>query len=568
MPSLQVPSPPPFGMFFVAHLAKEAQTKMRPGPSLMLVGKRLSGPGLRDEKRCCISATARSIWLTPSAQCLRLGKPCGYPLKQHDTADDTDFLLQRIQQLEHRLEVAQSGSTSTPGLVGHTSNQPLAAAGPGSFPKAIILDADLFTSLPRPGMHNIPGGTPGEVLDAIGFHTNAICELYFAGAHRWFPILSKKRLTQSLASSPTELNPAVALLLLGMKLLTEPLRSCDAPETPLYQLTRQYISATENAGALNLLLVQTIVLTAIYELGHGIHPAAYLSVSRAAQIGHLLGLHDKDHASQMFKPPDTWTLCEEERRTWWAVVILDRYVQCGMTGVPLATCEPRQGELLPCNDNDWSQGLVGSNDPLFTASPLFATPGLQFATVCRASHILGRVLRHRADHVLEFPDKLAEAFQLHRVLQSLEMSFIREGAPRDEIRTCDLPRALVCSARFILYNIYACNERYSGYKLGGESDMQKVSVDGLSTVALTVAQMAQRFKEDWEMGVRGHAPMLAHCMYQALGECAWFVREDPSPRMQYAFDTIANALKCMAHQWRVCDEYLKLFENSEGTTIN
>jgi hypothetical protein len=173
-------------------------------------------------------------------------------------------------------------------------------------------------------MHNIAGGAPFEVLDAIGFDIDAICQRYFAGAHRWFPMLSRKRLAQTLASSLTELNPAVALLLLGMKLLTEPLRSHDPPETPLYQLTRQYISATENAGSLNLVLVQAIILTAIYELGHAILPSAYLSVSRAVRVGHLLGLHDKDHASQMFKAPDTWTLCEEERRTWWAVVTLDR----------------------------------------------------------------------------------------------------------------------------------------------------------------------------------------------------------------------------------------------------
>jgi hypothetical protein len=79
-------------------------------------------------------------------------------------------------------------------------------------------------------------------------------------------------------------------------------------------------------------------------------------------------------------------------------------------------------------------------------------------------------------------------------------------------------------------------------------------VEGLSSVSLTVAQMAQRFKQDWDMNLRGHAPMLAHCVYQALGECAWFVREDPSPQMKYAFDTLADAMKAMSTRWRVCGE--------------
>ncbi len=219
--------------------------------------------------------------------------------------------------------------------------------------------------------------------------------------------------------------------------------------------------------------------------------------------------------------------------------------------MPLSTGEPQQGELLPCNDNDWIQGLVGSNDALFTASPMFATPGLHFATICRASHILGRVLRHKGDHLLSFPDRLSEAFQLHRTLLALEASITCQAMP-DELRTCDLPRAFICSARFILYEMYACNERYESYKLGQETDMQKICLESLSTVTLTVAQIAQRLKEDWDMGVKGHSPLLAHCMYQALGECAWLVREEPSQQMKFAFITIADALRCMSQQWAIC----------------
>jgi hypothetical protein len=43
--------------------------------------------------------------------------------------------------------------------------------------------------------------------------------------------------------------------------------------------------------------------------------------------GLIMGLHDRKHAPQLFKEPDTWTLREEERRTWWAAIILDRYIR-------------------------------------------------------------------------------------------------------------------------------------------------------------------------------------------------------------------------------------------------
>ncbi|KAJ9614549.1 hypothetical protein H2200_002686 [Cladophialophora chaetospira] len=519
--------------------------------------------------------------------CLRLNKPCGYPLKQqYEVTDDTDFLLQKIQLLEAQLSrvqsvtAADSSALLTPPSASraslrddHPDNpslsgqwRPHPADGLIPFPKAVLLDSDAFSPLPRNAAYDITGKTPCGVLEAIGIEWKSVCERYFSGPHQWISFLSKKRLAQRLATTPLPFNPGVTMLLLCMKLLSEPLGHGNAPETQLYQVTKQYLSSIEDSGCISLPLIQGIILTGIYELGHAIHPAAYLSFSRAARLGYLLGLHDRDHATQMFKEPDTWTLCEEERRTWWAVMVFDRLLHCGTTGVPLFTSEPLQGELLPCNDNDWNQGLVGSNDALFTASTSFVASGIHFATMCRAAHILGRVLRHKSDQLLDFPDRLSEAFQLHRALLALETSFTYVPNP-EEVKTCDLPRAFVCSARIILYEIYACNERYDSYKLGQETDMQKISLEGLASVTLTVAQIAHRYKQDWALGVTGHAPMLAHCLYQALGECAWFVREDPSPQMTYAFDTISDALKCLSKQWRVCDEYLKLFETSENMSI-
>jgi hypothetical protein len=203
--------------------------------------------------------------------------------------------------------------------------RPLAADGLAPFPKAIILDTDVFSPLPRgPGTYEISGKTPCSVLEAINYDQQGLVDQYFAGAHRWCPMLSKKRLAQRLANSHTEFEPAVALLLVCMRLLAQAPPSRGPPDTPLYHLTKQYAASIETSGSITLSLVQGTLLIAMYELGHGLHPAGYLSISRAARFGYLLGLHDKDNAVQMFKAPDTWTLCEEERRTWWTIFILDR----------------------------------------------------------------------------------------------------------------------------------------------------------------------------------------------------------------------------------------------------
>lgn len=84
----------------------------------------------------------------------------------------------------------------------------------------------------------------------------------------------------------------------------------------------------ENGGFINIRLVQTLSLVAVYELGHGIYPAAYLTIGRAVRLATMIGLQSQIHAKQLFTGADTWTLCEEQRRTWWTVLMLDRYGPC------------------------------------------------------------------------------------------------------------------------------------------------------------------------------------------------------------------------------------------------
>ncbi len=77
---------------------------------------------------------------------------------------------------------------------------------------------------------------------------------------------------------------------------------------------------------MSLYVFQSLILIAIYEVGHGIFPAAYLTLGRAARLGKLRGVHDRKNTTQFFRTPPTSTYWEEERRTWWATLILERSV--------------------------------------------------------------------------------------------------------------------------------------------------------------------------------------------------------------------------------------------------
>ncbi len=110
-----------------------------------------------------------------------------------------------------------------------------------------------------------------------------------------------------------------------MKLVTKvPLDGEDQSTTPLYLITQRFYSKIESASQISLHSLQSTVLLALFEIGHGILPAGYLRIGHAARLGVMMGFHDRRNAAQLFKPSETWTLREEERRTWWAIVILDR----------------------------------------------------------------------------------------------------------------------------------------------------------------------------------------------------------------------------------------------------
>ena len=110
-----------------------------------------------------------------------------------------------------------------------------------------------------------------------------------------------------------------------MKLVSQyPQENDQGPQTPFYAQAKRLYSLVESSGMMSLHLLQSSILIAVYEVGHGIHPPAYLSAGNAARLGIVMGLHDRSNATQMFKRAETWTLREEERRTWWAALVLDR----------------------------------------------------------------------------------------------------------------------------------------------------------------------------------------------------------------------------------------------------
>ncbi|KAF2802284.1 uncharacterized protein BDZ99DRAFT_483019 [Mytilinidion resinicola] len=460
----------------------------------------------------------------------------------------------------------EAGSTSSTASV--ASN--VKPAGTSQFPDTFFLDPELFQSVTHSELE-VAQNVNVSALQLSKADLRTFYEQYSRSTDTWCPIISHKRLAQDVqAAVPTE-HPGILLLLLSMRLVSDIPRDDNmaTAESTFYKMTRSNLKAMEEASPGSLRVFQSLVLVALYEIGHGIFPAAYLTVGRAARIGLLRGIHDRKNATQLFVKPQTWTYWEEERRTWWAVSILERYINLGPTGLPLATPEPEQGELLPAADADWHRGSIGTNQALYTTG---FSPDLDigpFARLCQASHVLGRVLNHRdcRKDTLSREHVLNEALQLNVTLTALDKHLAHpmdEQHPVEGIKTADV--ALCTSARMTLYHMYACNiPDVLSERRVEEAAMQTASIEGLKHIIATRAPLLARFVLRQGAELHKASPLVIHCLYDAASECQWFVREGGViPEAKGTLRVLIEALTLMAKRWCVAGKYLALLNQDSN----
>ncbi|KAH8673399.1 fungal-specific transcription factor domain-containing protein [Xylariales sp. PMI_506] len=498
--------------------------------------------------------------------CVRLSKSCEYP---DPTADDDLGQAELCSRQSTNLPLIESGTRR-------------------DFPSAYFLDPDFFSPLKPDTFSSAEPPFLGHVLAFLEPKLSQIHDDYFSTVHTWWPMVSRKRLLSTVNSGIWKVDDGEILLRLCMDLLSNAHGSdqvqTDPAASSLYFLVKSCAFTCESRGSISLRLIQSLVLLAMYELGHSIYPAAYLTIGQAARLSELLGMHDRKHTQQLFKTADTPTLREEQRRTWWAIFILDKYVNMATNGMPLAVPEPCSDDLLPMNDDIWNNGDIGANESLLTTTLHSAETIGQYAKACQAAHILGKVFIHRKRK--QHPNQaievlLEEALQLHRTLHALSGSLLHDLAQRCNLaRSCPTPGgaialALCSSARFLLYNMYGCNEpdgTAAGQgRIALETEMQGVSLEGIRQMAssevprLAIAMCGAPSEETTPTDVEPGplSPLLAHCLYHAATECSWFIREDDSPEMHSALRETVAGLRYMASFWKVGERYLDLLQQGD-----
>ena len=219
-----------------------------------------------------------------------------------------------------------SASASDRPCYGFDSNDDRADAQSLDFPTLLFLDPGI---LQQGQVEVCQAASPvaEHILHLLGDadDVRATASNFFAHIHSWMPFISKKRFYDLYLPSSFQSRSDVVLLLLSLKLITTlPPTSPRNPRTPLYHAVKHFHLQVQDSSVFSLPVLQAGVLLALYELGHGIYPAAFLSVGACARYGHALGINCS--GSLQARRVLTLVEAEERRKTWWAIVILDRSV--------------------------------------------------------------------------------------------------------------------------------------------------------------------------------------------------------------------------------------------------
>lgn len=226
---------------------------------------------------------------------------CSYP----DSSSQTSQSLQDLQIGNHLTQTA----------VGQLRPASRSVVQKKSFPPVHFLDNHLCV---------ISASVSPEIqrLTGTNLDRQEIASAFFRGFHHTIPFISKKSCYEIPMNPSMQSRADVSVLFACMRMVQKRPSGANA-RTPEYLALKRAFLQAELEGIVTLQLLQAWVLITFCEMGHAIYPSAYLSIGTCARYATALGLPAHESASSGIRCEEI----EEKRKTWWVIVILDRYVR-------------------------------------------------------------------------------------------------------------------------------------------------------------------------------------------------------------------------------------------------
>ncbi|KAJ3476159.1 hypothetical protein NLG97_g9214 [Lecanicillium saksenae] len=328
----------------------------------------------------------------------------------------------------------------------------------------------------------------------------------------------------------------------------------------LLHLSENYFQSTHR-------ILPFAILLGYHEISSAIYPAAFLTVGHCARLGQAMGIHDRRNAPQMFKSSVSWVEVEEMRRTWWAVFILDRFVNIALENRPFACSEVKPEELLPAEDGTWDKGeqTVTSSLAVTADASLGAST---FARTCQAADLLSRVLSHINNNPTT-EDRTAyyrQGLQLHSIVSSFHTFLLEEALANNSVDlSCRVSALGICSSAIVtLYYTHSCADLddVSGQGISEQLSMQKAALDGLHKLAPSTSLFASKLTNLLQSNTPGVLadPFVAQSLYATAKLCLWSANESSNPEYLLFVNTLKNALQVIAPHFQVASEYLSILD--------
>jgi hypothetical protein len=284
--------------------------------------------------------------------------------------------------------------------------------------------ADSLSGVDPSNHETLQKSTVDMIMRIFGSFSNilAISREFFTGTHQRVSSISKLRFEQNIQAMTTRPRADFATLCLTILLIQQkPMGKATNMQSPLYFTVTNLITLLETEDSPSLDLAHCRVLVTFYEMGHGLYRAAYVSLAGCARAARGLGLHRKPWRN--LEAGSDKLLLEEGKRTWWAIVLMDRFINLCNEDAMFVTGDPERTEPLPIEDLLWSESPSRAYlERLIDAAPSLDTPFNitvgQMARECQISHLVGHVLRHVFDPVLDPRFNTEEAVQLERTLRA------------------------------------------------------------------------------------------------------------------------------------------------------
>ncbi|KAL7905476.1 hypothetical protein GGI35DRAFT_471685 [Trichoderma velutinum] len=446
--------------------------------------------------------------------------------------------------------LAGLASVSTPGGWVESQNVNELWAPRVEFPSVYFVDRNVFQ---RHRIH-VPTACPGtsafptDFIGATQAEEDSYVSAFFNGVHRWLPVLDEERFrARLLGKTPVELPADVALLLLCMRLITsvpsEPSRN--GTRTELHLAAKQGFLNLEMAGVLSVECLEAGLLISLYEINHAIYPSAFLSVGACTRYGQAMGFGGPN--ALKLRPPYSRSELEEGRRLWWAVVLLDRYLNLGSPSRLASVHDPTDDGSMAIHDDSQETAIANS----FGSSKLGRRDQGCSVLIAQATRLLGKVLWHTSHNCCSEMDlevkslepgsslrrrQVKESTQLGRTIASLI------DAAETEARKWAVPieeQLTIC---------YSSLMALHGHHEACKCDHARWDEQTLAAVEAARATVIERCRDllsDPASSLESISPFFLHCIYMVASSSQSEPQTSTATR-----DVLVKALRRLERRWQ------------------